>query len=134
MLHIEVVTDPVIMNLGHPIDSVYVETYWLPTIGPSSLWMLRRLVTFDGTSIDTADLAQLIGLGHGTGAHSPVTRTLARLESFYLVKTVRRHDNDALVQVGSHLPPLRPRQLARLLPVLQAAHAIYQENHHAHVA
>lgn len=35
--------DPVIDTVGHQPRSTYAETYWLPVIGPSALWALRRL-------------------------------------------------------------------------------------------
>ena len=35
--------DPVVEAIGHDADSDYAETYWLPVIGPSALWALRRL-------------------------------------------------------------------------------------------
>ena len=33
----------VIESVGHETRSTYAETYWLPVIGPSALWALRRL-------------------------------------------------------------------------------------------
>ena len=36
--------DPVIDALGHDPRSSYVETYWLGILGPSTTWLLRRLV------------------------------------------------------------------------------------------
>src|SRR3954447_18606141 len=36
--------DDVIDALGHDPRSNYVETYWLGTLGPSTTWLLRRLV------------------------------------------------------------------------------------------
>ena len=36
--------DDVIDALGHDPRSHYVEAYWLGTLGPSTTWLLRRLV------------------------------------------------------------------------------------------
>ena len=36
-------TDSVIDQLGHDVRSSYVETYWLPILGPSAIWAARRL-------------------------------------------------------------------------------------------
>ena len=36
-------TDSVIDQLGHDVHSSYVETYWLPILGPSAIWAARRL-------------------------------------------------------------------------------------------
>ena len=60
--------DPVVEAAGHPIRSVYVETFWLPTLGPTAMWLLRRLsawleATPDGISVELPELAQELGLG-----------------------------------------------------------------------
>ncbi len=36
--------DPVIDAVGHEVRSPYVERFWLGLLGPSSTWLLRRLV------------------------------------------------------------------------------------------
>ena len=36
-------TDPVIDELGHDVRSAYVETYWLPILGPTAIWATRRM-------------------------------------------------------------------------------------------
>jgi hypothetical protein len=36
-------TDPVIDTLGYDPRSRYVETFWLPTLGPTALLLLRHL-------------------------------------------------------------------------------------------
>lgn len=70
---------------AHEWDSPYVETFWLPTIGPSALLIFRRLnQRLHGRlaiTIDLNDLAGEMGL-HGVAANSPVVRTLARLIRF----------------------------------------------------
>ena len=35
--------DPVIDELGHDPRSTYVERFWLPVLGPSTVWFLRRV-------------------------------------------------------------------------------------------
>ena len=41
--------DPIIDTLGHDPRSEYVERFWLPTLGPTTLLLLRRIAThFDG--------------------------------------------------------------------------------------
>ena len=36
--------DPVVDEAGASVFSRYVEMYWLPVLGPSALWMMRRIV------------------------------------------------------------------------------------------
>ena len=37
--------DPVIDTVGHDPRSAYVETFWLPTLGPTALLLLRHLAS-----------------------------------------------------------------------------------------
>ncbi len=60
--------DDVIDSLGHDPRSHYVETYWLGILGPSTTWLLRRLVAGldvnpEGFELDLADTARCLGLG-----------------------------------------------------------------------
>src|SRR3954468_992994 len=43
-LHVTPWPDPVIDALGHDPRSLYVEQFWLGILGPSTTWLLRRLV------------------------------------------------------------------------------------------
>ena len=40
---IERLPDPLIEEHGHHVTSRYCEEFWLPTIGPSALWLLRHV-------------------------------------------------------------------------------------------
>lgn len=115
-LRIVPLIDSVIESVGHDPRSIYAETYWLPVIGPSALWALRRLSAWadaDAAGVDVAlpDLAHELGLGGGTGRNSPVIRTLARLVVFELARI--DGCNDALAVLRA-VPPLARRHLLRL--------------------
>jgi hypothetical protein len=112
--------DPVVEAAGHHVRSVYVETFWLPTLGPSATWVLRRLASWleaatTSVSVDVSDLAIELGLGGGTGRSSPIIRTLARLAQFQVAAPA----GDAYA-VRRHLAPL-PQRLASQLPGRLAA-------------
>jgi hypothetical protein len=118
--------DPVVEAAGHPVRSVYVETFWLPTLGPTAMWLLRRLsawleATPDGISVELPELAQELGLGASVGRSSPVIRTLARLLRFQAAAPA----GDALA-VRRFLAPLPHRLAAQLPPRLAAAHDLDQ--------
>lgn len=53
-------SDPLVEAHGYPVTSNYVETFWLPILGPSATWALRRLAglaaTPGGVRIPTAEL------------------------------------------------------------------------------
>lgn len=111
--------------------SAYAEMFWLPVIGPSSLWLLRRIeltATVRPWSIDRTELGALFGLS-GTGKHSPLTRTLVRLHGFYLLRPLDHREvvraTAFLVRCG--LPLLTRKQVERLPGGLQMAHAKFLE-------
>jgi hypothetical protein len=114
--------DPVVEAAGHHVRSVYVETFWLPTLGPSATWVLRRLACWleaatAPVSVELGDLAVELGLGGGVGRSSPIVRTLARLSQFQAAGPA----GDAYA-VRRFLAPL-PVRLANQLPDrLAAAH------------
>ena len=60
--------DPVIDTLGHDPRSRYAETFWLPTLGPTALLLLRHLADRfdrnpDGIELALADTSSALGLG-----------------------------------------------------------------------
>lgn len=120
--------DDVIDSLGHDPRSHYVETYWLGILGPSTTWLLRRLVfgleaSPAGFDLSLADTARCLGLGDKGGRNSPFTRALTRLVQFDLAQP---HGDHGLA-VRRKVPPLNRRQVQRLPDVLQAQHQAMQE-------
>lgn len=106
----------------HAVDGPYAEQFWLPVIGPSALWMLRRFdaglrVAPDGYDVALPELAASLGLGQGTSTNSPVVRTLARLVAFHIVE---RHGGAVFVPTA--IAPISLRNLARLPERLAALH------------
>ncbi len=107
--------DPVIDSLGYDARHGYVETYWLPILGPSAVLAARRLADMldrhpAGSSIDLVELGASLGIGAGTGRHTQINRTLNRLVDFHLA----RISGDEL-EVHTTFPPL-PLRLRRRLP------------------
>lgn len=120
-------TDVVIDKVGHHACDPYVETFWLPLVGPSALWALRRLAAGlerspDGISVPIGPLAGELGLGHLNGRNSPMIRTLARLVSFDLAAVMP----DDTFAVRTMIPPLCRRNILRLPDHLAEAHAVDQ--------
>jgi hypothetical protein len=123
VLHVVPWADPMIDTLGHDPRSWYVEQFWLPVIGPTATWLLRRIVArFDGEpkgfDLDLDETALALGLGGRESRHSPFGRALARCVSFKLARPLGA---DALT-VRRRIPPLTLRRLDRLPPSLQALH------------
>jgi hypothetical protein len=121
--------DPLIDTIGHDPRSLYVETFWLPTLGPTALLLLRHLASrFDrapgGVEITVADTSLALGLGLRDGASSPIVRTLTRLEQFDLACA---DPQTPTVAVRRNLPPVNRRHIRRLPADAQAAHAEWAE-------
>jgi hypothetical protein len=119
--------DPVVDGLGHSAESAYSETYWLPIIGPTALWALRRLNHWlegapRGYPLALAPLARELGLGQGTGRNSPVVRSLARLVCFGLAEV-----RGGQLMVRRRVPPLAHRHIRRLPAHLVERHRVETE-------
>jgi hypothetical protein len=120
--------DAVIDTLGHDPRSIYAETFWLPTIGPTALLLMRHLASrFEARAgsleLPVAEASQALGLGEREGNSSPIVRSLVRLESFDLACS----DGRGTVAVRRNLPPLARRFVRRLPATLQRAHASWAE-------
>ena len=107
---------------GFDARSMYVETYWLPILGPSCILAARRLAAWlqaepGGFEISMAALATSLGLGSGIGRHAPIVRTLTRLADFGLAQV------SDVYAIRVMFPPLSARQIVRLPDHLAAAHA-----------
>jgi hypothetical protein len=121
--------DPVVERVGFDACGDYVELFWLPVIGPTSSWLLRRLAVMavlhpDGFPLDVAAVAQSVGLGSNTGSQASLVRSLQRLSIFGLVRMTYGR-----VEVRTVVPPLTMKQLARLPEHLQSAHFLWSESH-----
>jgi hypothetical protein len=117
--------DPVLDRLGHDPRSGYVEQYWLPVLGPSCLFLMRRLAAEleqrpDGFTIESTRWAQELGIGIKGGRHSPFWRSIERACRFGAARRSGPH-----LVVRRRLPPLTSRQVERLPETLRSAHAAW---------
>lgn len=123
-----VTVDPARAHAGVPIGSDYVERYWTPTLGPSTVALLRLLArdldtwAGHGHRVDLADIATRLGLGAGTSKSSPIARTMNRLAQFGF-GCWHLHDADRALEVYADAWPISPTRLRRLPADLQSAHA-----------
>ena len=113
--------EPTFEAIVFPVHHPYVESLWLPVIGPSATWMLRRLSAWatacpDGVDVALVELSGSLGLGWASGRTSSVQRTLRRLVMFGLAQWTGE------LAVRTIVPPLSPRQLTRLAPGLVRVH------------
>jgi hypothetical protein len=122
-------TDPVIDTLGHDPRSLYAETFWLPTLGPTSLLLLRHLAhRFDdhpeGLELPVAETSVMLGLGPREGNSSPLMRSFLRLVQFDLAC----QKGDGSLAVRRNVAPVSRRHVRRLPEPLQQQHAVYVQS------
>ena len=116
--------DPVLDTTGHDPRSPYAESFWLPTLGPSALLLLRHLAArFEthpaGIELPIADTSVSFKTRNRSGSNSPIVRSLTRLVVFGLAC----NDGATAIAVRRHLPSLGVRQLRHLPAARRAAHA-----------
>jgi hypothetical protein len=120
--------DDVIDSMGFDPRCAYVESFWLSVLGPSTTWLLRRLVAGlerqpDGYRISLAETAQSLGLSDRGARKSPFVRAVTRTIKFELAIPA----GPEILAVRRKVPPLNQRQVDHLPTALQAAHRRWQE-------
>jgi hypothetical protein len=130
-IHIRPWPDPVIDTLGHEPRAPYPERFWLPTLGPTALFLLRHIAArfdraADGFLLDVAETSRCLGLGEREGRNSPLARSLGRLVQFDLAAST---DEGATLAVRRHVPPINRRHVRRLPPALQGEHDAWVAAH-----
>jgi hypothetical protein len=114
--------DPLLDRLGYDPRAPYVERFWLPVLGPSTVFLLRHLAReLDeapaGFACDLRATARALGLGERHGRNAPFVRTIARAVDFDAARF-----SDGRLIVRRRLAPLARRHVARLPESLQAEH------------
>jgi hypothetical protein len=118
--------DPVIEENGFNIGDPYIEMFWLPVLGPTATWLLRRLATGlehepHGYTVALDDLARGIGVTYSEGKHNPFGRALQRCIMFGVSQQVPSALSN-VIAVRTVLPALSQRHLARLPDQLRNVH------------
>ena len=118
--------DPVVDTTGFPADHPYVEMFWLPVLGPTATWLLRRLASGlaaapQGYEIDTGDLARALGVSHAGGRTSPFGRAVHRCTMFGVAQHVSLAPLPVLA-VRRVVPQVSRRHLERLPYSLTSVH------------
>ena len=128
--------DPAVTSGFDPAGS-YVETYWLPLLGPSSTWALRRIAGWladaaeSGLWLPVEPFARSLGLGAPTCRNAPARRAISRLVDFRLACV--DHDRDVLA-VRTLVPTLSERAVEHLPGHLRMQHATdHPPGSHAHL-
>lgn len=119
--------DPVADPFGHDPCSQYVELYWLPILGPTAIFLLRRLNIIlqqnsGSFSIPRQHLAHELGISQWHGPNSPFGRALSRCCDFSMFHP----QQGDLIYVRQRIPSL-PKRLSRRLP--ERVRELYATSH-----
>jgi hypothetical protein len=119
-------SDPVVEANGFHISDTYNELFWLPILGPTATWLLRRLAGGleqepQGYTTDMSELARSIGVTYTPGKHNPFARGLHRCIMFGAAQQISVLPRTT-IGVRTVLPVLPHRHQARLPHQLRIAH------------
>lgn len=103
--------------------SHYAETFWLPILGPSTLWLMRNIAQrfdteADGFTLDLVETSTALGIRSKGGKNNSFHRAIGRVVSFNMGRTI----DDATLAVRRVMPALHSGQIRRLSPRLQQQH------------
>ncbi len=103
--------------------SFYSERFWLPILGPSTMWLLRYFAweldrSPDGVELDLSDVARGVGLGDRAGRNAPFLRTIGRAIDFAMIRV----ESCEAIESRRRLPLLSARQISRLPDSLRISH------------
>ncbi|MEY2966302.1 MAG: hypothetical protein RLY50_352 [Actinomycetota bacterium] len=121
--------DPVVDLNGEATTGDYVEWFWLPVLGPTATWLLRRLSAHvagadEGDSpavVDLAELARSIGVTWHQGHEGPFSRALTRCVMFGACAPIAGAE-PLILAVRLAMPHLPARHVGRLPLSLRASH------------
>lgn len=112
--------------------SYYAETFWLPILGPSTLWFLRKVAErFDtepnGFELDLIEASLSLGIPSKGGRNNPFGRAIKRVVSFKMGETI----DEQTIAIVRTMPPLHSGQVRRLTPRLANLHDQTMRSHRA---
>lgn len=115
--------DDLVDAAGLDPRSSYVERFWLPVLGPTATWLLRRLAdgltaSPAGFDLDLDETARALGLGGVGSRHSPFQRAVVRCARYGIV----RHLDANRLAVRRRMAPLPHHLILRLPLSLQDDH------------
>ena len=115
--------DAEVERTGHDPRGDYVERFWLPILGPSTTWLVRRFARGliehpGGIRVDLAETGLALGLGDNLVKSAAIQRSLVRACQFGLAARVSEHR----LALRTRFPAVSVRRIEHLPDSLQLAH------------
>lgn len=115
--------------------SHYSESFWLPILGPSTMWLMRKVAERfdaepDGFTLDLMEMSQALGIASKGGRNNSFHRSISRVVSFKMGVTV----DEQTIAIRRRMPPLHRGQVRRLPVRLANLHDETVRAHAAHQA
>lgn len=111
--------DLTVERVGWHLEHEYVETFWLPVVGPTALVFLRKwgrvLRQVPAWTIEKETLAKSLGIGMPA-----LFKMLDRMPGFHLAQW--EADDYSYMSIRRALPNIPEAKLLRLPDTLQVAH------------
>jgi hypothetical protein len=131
-LHVVAWDDPVVEAAGVDPRSAYVETFWLPVLGPAAILLLRGLADRledapRGFDLGIEEAARSLGLGWPGGRRSPIQRAVLRCARHSIV----RHLGPEVLAVRRRMPLLDERHVRQLPASLRRRHSRWEAERRA---
>ena len=126
---------------GFDILSHYVEQFWTPILGPTSMLLLRNIaripLQIDATThapLELELLSQMLGLHFKGGRNSSIMRTIERLIRFDMFILESGAGTNVSVAVPNRIPQVAVHRRTRWSEVMQAGHDMAVNAHLEHIA
>jgi hypothetical protein len=115
--------EPKVDEFGIDARSHYVEIFWLPVLGPTATWLVRRIADRletdrEGFDLQLHDTARSLGLKTSDQAHAPLRLAIDRCVRYGLALRV----DDCGLSVRRFVPLVPRRLLIRLPTSIQEMH------------
>ncbi len=123
--HILPILDPDRDHENFDPRSEYAEQFWLPILGPSTMWFMRKVAERfdhepDGFELDLLQASLALGIASKGGRNNAFHRALHRAVNFHMGRTV----DNSTVAIRRFMPLLHDGQISRLPPHLRKRHAV----------
>lgn len=124
--------DPLVEQHGYDMRGIYVERFWLPVLGPTCTFLLRRVAENfdsrpDGFVVNLEEIGAQLGVAYNESPHNALTRAFTRTALFGFAQHTVHHGREC-VAMRRVAPPLAQRHIKRLPASLVATLEVWNNS------